>query len=145
MNNQQYPTCARCGHPMEIHTGQYVKATETGYALRFDQPNACAWWIFDERRHCPCEQYIVPEEWPRPGKRAAMLLKVTPEFIVRLCRGKYEITGNPVPLDAAIRACGYDQDRHCFVITLEHSTFEETTEGLPLPILSSPTIHRLDE
>ncbi len=78
------------------------------------------------------------------GARVARVL-FSPELLLGLCRGRYEIVDNPVPADARVVSAGWDIERHAVYITVESEALKMVETFSYVPVLEAPTIRRLDD
>ncbi len=77
------------------------------------------------------------------GGRRRALLRVTPELLLWMGSGMFEVVANPLPEDAVMTGAFYDGERDTFTLVVESESFAPVTPGDLLPDLTPPTIRRL--
>ena len=68
----------------------------------------------------------------------------SPEILIGLTRGKFEVVARAAPEGAVVRNCGYDQEIDAVYITIEHPSFAEVEPGEKILYLEQPQIRLLD-
>lgn len=71
------------------------------------------------------------------------VLRCTPEILIWMGSGIFEVVANPLPSDAQIVGAFYDGERHTFAVVVESESFAPVEGGDLLPDLTAPTIRRL--
>jgi hypothetical protein len=82
-----------------------------------------------------------PDEQPR----RLGLYVVSPDAVLRLGRGCFEVITNPVPSDARIVRSYYDGTGDLFVMVLEHESFKEVLPGAVVPWIELPQLRSVTE
>lgn len=69
---------------------------------------------------------------------------VSPELIMMLGSGKYEVVENPLPEDIELQSAYYSERERAFCVVMHSEEFEPVTGG-DIPLVDRPTIRRLEE
>jgi hypothetical protein len=69
---------------------------------------------------------------------------ITPQLMMYLGSGKFEVIEHALPDDANLIRSYYDADRDWFVLIVASDTFEPVLWSEDIPIIKSPTIRRLE-
>ncbi len=78
----------------------------------------------------------------RAIQRRQAVIRFSPELIVYLSRGRYEILKNELPDDARVVGGYFDQHRNSFCVVVESDTFPNTPIDVALPELPTPHVKR---
>jgi hypothetical protein len=70
---------------------------------------------------------------------------ITPEILMFMGSGKYEVVANPLPADAVMCGAFYDPERHTFTVLIESQTFASVEAGDCVPDIPSPQITHLNQ
>lgn len=82
----------------------------------------------------------TPAEQPE-GRRIARF-SVTPEILLWMGSGKFEVVASPLPEDVKPVGAFYDERRHCFTVVVESDSFAPV-EGGEVPEVAAPVIRAL--
>jgi hypothetical protein len=74
----------------------------------------------------------VSESGEVKGARLA-ILRMTPELLIWMGSGMFEVVANPLPSDAKIVRAHYDLERDTFAVVVESETFALVPYGTLLP------------
>lgn len=67
----------------------------------------------------------------------------TPELLIGLTRGRFEVIANAIPSDAVLRGVSYDPERAAVSLVVAHPSFPASDPGDVLPILPAPVVRVL--
>jgi hypothetical protein len=68
---------------------------------------------------------------------------VSPEALMMLTAGTFEVVENGLPGDARFVGANYDYLRNAFAVCVESASFEETPESQMFPVITGPCIRRI--
>ncbi len=78
----------------------------------------------------------------RAIQRRQAVIRFSPELIVYLTRGRYEIVKNATPDDVRVAGAYFDQHRNSFCVVVESESFPNTPIDVALPELPMPHVKR---
>ena len=68
------------------------------------------------------------------------IMAISPEVLVNLGSGTFEVTASPLPDDVEIVRCAYDQMHDTFMILLRSAAFSPLLKGSVAPSVTPPMI-----
>lgn len=71
-------------------------------------------------------------------------LGVTPELLMFMGSGRFEVAVSPLPEDVQFVGGVYDADAHPFIVIVESASFAPVPAGGMPPLLTPPVISRLE-
>ena len=78
------------------------------------------------------------------AERRYRILHVSPEIIIGLCSGMYQVVGNEMPAGTRIVSRSYNARMDCFELLLQHESFEPVDVKDHVPFAESPRIERIE-
>lgn len=78
------------------------------------------------------------------GRRLARF-RVTPQALMALGRGTFEVIANELPADAVCVGCYHDDSLNVFVVLLESATFPAWQPGDTVLEVSGPLVRAIPE
>lgn len=72
------------------------------------------------------------------------LIGVTPQLLLSLRPGRFEVVRDPLPEDSRVVRSAYDPVRDLFVSVVESASFEPVAEGAAIPWHEPPHVRRIE-